>query len=258
MRGATLFCLALSVLALRPAAAVVIDPSQSAGSVPGVAGSGLSGSYYKFAPSVTYVVSLSQANQLMAADGGPTATFSTNTVCFPDCSGDTVSDSSSLNTLLNGNVSNFSYTVPGTTVTSLNYAAMVVTGYIAITQAGSYTFHLGSDDGSELVIGGQAVVMDDDVHSFTTDTGSASFAAAGLYAISIEYFENSGVTGLDLWASQDSTGQCFIGRNANCGGMASTSAFYTSASAPEPGTLGLFAIGLLALGFAGRFLRVAV
>jgi hypothetical protein len=197
MRGISLIFLICLTLALQPARATTIDPSQVAGAVPGSAGTGLNGSYYKFNSSVGSVGSLSQANQLISSAGVATATFTTTTVCFPDCAGTSISDSSTLSNLLNGNVSNFSYTSPAAqaATTSIDHAALVVSGYIAISVPGSYTFYLGSDDGSQLVIGGQTIVNDDGLHAFSISSGTATFSVAGLYAISGEYFENSGVHG---------------------------------------------------------------
>jgi hypothetical protein len=245
--------LAAVVLAAGAGATTIIPSSVSAGSVPNSAGTGLNGSYYDFGASVGTLGSLAQTNQLISSIGAATATFTTTAVCFPDCAGNSLSDSSPLTSLLNGNVNNFSYTVPGTTVTSVDHAAMLVTGYIAVTHAGSYTFYLGSDDGSQLLIGGQSVINNDGLHSFTNDTGTATFSAAGLYSINIEYFENTGVTAFDLYATDNSTGQCIIGRAASCAaGTASTADFYSSASpaAPEPASFAIMAGGLLALAAA--------
>jgi MYXO-CTERM domain-containing protein len=239
-------------------AGTIIDPSLSAGAVPTTAGTGLNGSYYDFSSSIGTLSSLAQTNQLISTMGAATATFTTTAVCFPDCGGTSVSDSGSLSTLLNGNVSNFAYTTPGVTTTSLDHGAMIVSGYIAITHAGSYTFYLGSDDGSQLLIGGQSVINNDGLHSFNTSTGTATFAAAGLYSISAEYFENTGVTGFDLYGVDNSNGQCITGRAANCApGTAQSSILYGSVptAAPEPGSLAILAAGLLGLAGAARWRR---
>jgi hypothetical protein len=229
---------------------VLIGADQSAGQIPVTAGGGLLGSYYKFGPSVGYVSSLANAAQWMAAAGAPSATFTTNAVCFPDCNGGFVPQTAGLVALLNGNVSDFSYT-PGNsaaTTATVDHAAMVLTGFLAIANAGTYNFNLGSDDGSRLTIGGQTVINNDMLHSFITATGAASFATAGLYAINIAYYNNGGYSGLGLRAASDSTGQCLLG----CVG--GTTALYAtippamgpsdSLVVPEPASLTLLALGL--------------
>ena len=50
-------------------------------------------------------------------------------------------------------------------------------------------------------IGNQVVIAGAAMHSFEIDSGAATFTSAGLYAISIQYFENSGYTSLEFWAS---------------------------------------------------------
>jgi hypothetical protein len=247
VRGIVLWIALCAVLFAASAGAVTISSSASVGAVPSSAGAGLSGSYYAFTNGS--VTSLAQANQLISSTSAPTATFTSNTICFPDCAGTSISDSSPLTSLLNGNVTNFSYTTGASAVTSVSDTAMVLTGYIAIAQAGTYTYYLGSDDGSELTIGGQSVIVDDGTHSFTTDSANVTYAAAGLYAISIEYFENGGVTGLDFYAENDTTNQCVIGRTASCAaGTASTGALYSPAAiAPEPGSVWLLGGGLAGL-----------
>ncbi len=236
------------------AGAVTIAANASAGAVPAYAGSGLAGTYYAF--NTGGINNLAQANQLVSAAAAATATFTSNTICFPDCAGTSISDSSSLSALLNGNVTNFSYTSGASAVTQLNQSVMILTGYVAVTQAGPYTYYLGSDDGSVLSIGGQNIIDNDGNHSFTTDTAVVTYAAAGLYAISIEYFENNGVTGLDFYSMNDTTNQCVFGRSPTCTpGTAASGLFYTTSSVPvpEPGSIWAMAAGLIGLlAAAGR------
>ena len=137
----------------------------------------------------------------------------------------------------------------------ISQTAMVITGYIAITQTGAYTFNLSSDDGSELFIGGQAVADNDDQHSLQTVTGTAAFTQVGLYAITLDYFEASGSAGLKLTASNPS-GACAIAVAASCtGGTAQTTLFYSSLPAgavPEPASLWVLAAGLTGMFAASR------
>lgn len=80
MRKLTLL-LATCLLGLwHDAGAVTIGADQSAGAVPMDPGTGLLGNYYKL--NTTFVTSMAQATQFIAASGGPTATFTTTTVCF--------------------------------------------------------------------------------------------------------------------------------------------------------------------------------
>jgi hypothetical protein len=238
--------------------ALTIGADQSAGAIPMDPGTGLLGNYYKL--NTGYLTSLTQATQLIATSGGPTATFTTTAVCFPNCNISTVADAStSLAGLLNGYATNVVYNVPISMIpTTLDHSAMTITGYIAISQAGTYNFNLASDDGSQLTIGNQVVIAGGALHSFSIASGVADFTAAGLYAISIQYFENGGYTGLEFWAS-DGNGACIVGRGANCTGTAATGLFYSSApsSAPEPGTITMFTIGLAGLVLAARRRRRA-
>jgi hypothetical protein len=249
------------LLAAVPAGAVTISASQDLSAVPLAAGTGLLGSYYKFSSS-NNIGNLSNANQLISTSGGPTATFTSTTVCFPDCANTSIGDSSSLSALLNGHAGNFSYTTPGNNVTAVDHSAMTLTGYIAIAQAGTYNFNIGSDDGSSLSIGGTSVINNDDDHAYQVDSGAATFTQAGLYAITLEYFEDGGSTGFEFYGT-DGNNNCIAGRSGSgcgtAGSFASTALYATlpAAAVPEPGSILLFGAGLCGLAvFARR--RVAL
>jgi hypothetical protein len=155
---------------------------------------------------------------------------------------------------LNGHTSTFSYT-SANQPTSIDHSAITLTGYISITQTGTYNFNLGSDDGSALTIGGQTVVNNDSDHGFGFVGGGATFTQTGLYAISIQYFEDSGSTGLDFFA-KDPNGTCVIGLASNCAsGSAATGLLYSSlptTATPEPASILMFGAGLGGLAWVRR------
>jgi len=256
MRRLSLILLAFLALASMPAAAVTISTSQNLGTVPATSGSGLLGYYYEFSTS-NNIGNLATANQLISSSGGPTATFTTTQVCFPDCAGNSISDSSTMTQFLNGHASNFSYT-SANHPTSIDHSAIVLNGFIAITQTGTYNFNLGSDDGAQLTIGNQVVIGDGVLHSFAISSGSATFTTAGLYAITIQYYENSGYTSLEFWGS-DSSGNCTLGR---CNNTAANNPFYLtvpgSTAVPEPGAVTTFLGGLAAAAWVRRKSRRAI
>jgi hypothetical protein len=252
MRGITLLILICGLAAWRPASAVTISTSADLGAVPGTAGTGLSGSIYQFSSEPS---NWAQASTMIAASSGPLATFKTTSICYPDCAGHTAGDSPETFAQYVGsgtNSNSFTYTVPpAQQPTQIANSAMVITGYIAISQAGTYNFNLGSDDSSLLYIGGQQVVNNDGQKNFGFASGAATFTQAGLYTITLDYAEASGSAGLEF-SVENSAGACVIG-TANCtGGAAQTGAFYSSLPAtatatPEPASLSVLATGVAAI-----------
>jgi hypothetical protein len=83
--------------------------------------------------------------------------------------------------------------------------ALVAEASIYIPEAGQWTFCVASDDGFRLRIAGQGVTF---VSEFPTARGIAStlatfaFPVAGVYSLSLVYFENGGGAGVELSAAQ--------------------------------------------------------
>ncbi|MFO0867637.1 MAG: c-type cytochrome [Pirellulales bacterium] len=69
--------------------------------------------------------------------------------------------------------------------------ALRFTGYVQIARPGVYQFHLGSDDGSRLLIDGREVVRMDGIHPLTFGSGRVELTA-GPHRLEVEYFEQGG------------------------------------------------------------------
>ncbi|WP_433533903.1 ricin-type beta-trefoil lectin domain protein [Micromonospora sp. CA-249363] len=72
-----------------------------------------------------------------------------------------------------------------------NFVSQVL-GNITVTQAGSYTFRLSSDDGSKLTIDNTVVVNHDGLHGATPPKEGTVTLAAGLHPLRIDHFERGG------------------------------------------------------------------
>lgn len=83
----------------------------------------------------------------------------------------------------------------------LDQFAVTLTGYIYL-EAGSYDFRTVSDDGFELVIGGEVIASFEDLRAPGESAGSGTFAA-GLYEVQITYFDNLGGSVLQVEGFRD-------------------------------------------------------
>lgn len=70
-------------------------------------------------------------------------------------------------------------------------------GWIAVPAGGLWTITIASDEGARVSIGNTVVVDHDGVHEFTEKSGAIALAA-GVHAITIDYFERTGPAGLVL------------------------------------------------------------
>ena len=83
--------------------------------------------------------------------------------------------------------------------------AFVWEGYINIRTAGTYTFETISDDGSKVYVGtpysfsGTPTVNNDGAHAAVSATGTFTAPAAGLYPITVTFFENAGGESMQLF-----------------------------------------------------------
>ncbi len=188
-----------AIAAFGPAARAqtLIDPSESAGDVPTYAGTGLWGLYYD------------SGDGFSSANGDiPEMSFQTTNACYPDCLGNSFSDGNGgLIAFTNGNAFNFTNTNPDLGVRNTwDNSELDLTGYIAITKAGTYTFTIGSDDNTNLTIGGNLF----QVFGGGPTNNSYTFTKAGLYPIDVQFFEMTGGSRLSLVAT-DPSGSCILG-----------------------------------------------
>ncbi len=77
------------------------------------------------------------------------------------------------------------------------YLARRYEGYLSAPADEVYSFALTSDDGSKLWIDGKLVVDNDGLHSSTTKSGAAPLAK-GMHRITVEWFNKTGGSELDL------------------------------------------------------------
>ena len=78
-----------------------------------------------------------------------------------------------------------------TTAPRSDQFGMVFEAFLRIEKQGSYTFHLGSDDGSRLLIDGIEVVNVDGIHPLSFNSEKTKLEP-GIHKIVVEYFEQGG------------------------------------------------------------------
>jgi len=72
----------------------------------------------------------------------------------------------------------------------------VFTGYVNIPTTNLYQFHLNSDDGSKLYLGGVLVLNNDGLHGMVEKSTALLGLRAGTHAVRVEFFEGGGGAGL--------------------------------------------------------------
>jgi beta-glucosidase len=86
---------------------------------------------------------------------------------------------------------------PGAAIPTDHFRA-TFTGTLTAPADGEYSFTLGSDDGSRLLIGGQVVVDNGGVHAFQREQGAVALQAGRPVPIVVEYAEITGDASLVL------------------------------------------------------------
>ncbi len=80
---------------------------------------------------------------------------------------------------------------------SRNTFGVEVTGTVQVSEGGTFTFHLGADEGAMLVVDGVLVIDDYGSRAYQTRSGQIDLEP-GAHAIEVRYFENSDEAGLKL------------------------------------------------------------
>ena len=78
-----------------------------------------------------------------------------------------------------------------------DYFALHATGTIKIPTTGTWTFYLGSDDGSQLKLNGATIISAPTPQGFATKSAAVALSA-GSYPIEVYYYEDSGSQGCVL------------------------------------------------------------
>lgn len=78
--------------------------------------------------------------------------------------------------------------------------ALEWSGFVSIPATGTYTFELGSDDGSALWLANVKLIDNDGLHGFATKTGSVELQA-GVYPFKLGFFESGGADRVELRVS---------------------------------------------------------
>jgi predicted alpha/beta superfamily hydrolase len=76
--------------------------------------------------------------------------------------------------------------------------AVLVEGYLEITEEGYYIFALDSDDGSKFYLANQLLIDNDGLHATGNDKSFLVPLQKGFYPIRIEYFQREGGSGLNF------------------------------------------------------------
>jgi hypothetical protein len=241
-RLATGIVFLLAIAAFPAANASVIIPGSSNQGSAIIPGTGLAGTFWD-SPDDQDLSNLATADTV--SSGAVTATFLATTIDYPDGATDSVSTDTLVKDFLGVDAATLSPSAAGD-LTILR-SVLKFTGFIEIlavddidasTPEIELGFSVGSDDGFRLRIGGVLVSQFDGLRGFSFTSETAVFAAPGLYAIDLLYFEGLASSAGFAFASS-------IGGSAANQSIVPADRLFTSLSAavPEPASLALCARG---------------
>ena len=78
-----------------------------------------------------------------------------------------------------------------------DFFAVEYSGFLQVTGSGEYTFTLGSDDGSRLLIDGKPVVENDGTHAYREEKGTLTLGP-GKHGLTVRYFQVGGAKRLEV------------------------------------------------------------
>jgi hypothetical protein len=184
--------------------------------------------------------------------GPPLGTFTARNIDYGNPGGS--NDLTPIRDFLNTSGSNDGATYQGTD-DNFDDGALQLKGFIRVPEAGTVGFHMSSDDGTRLWIGGVPVVNNDGSHggnpTEARSRGDATFDAPGVYPIEIVWW-NGNWTDPANPASHGGAETEFMVDAPGAGfsaGLVPSTTLYTTNPIPEPiaaGT-GVLAAALLAL-----------
>jgi len=78
------------------------------------------------------------------------------------------------------------------------FFAMKFTGYLKVTSAGAFTFHLAADNGSRLYIDSKMVIDNDGNHNMGEKKQGEIHLAEGVHSVTLTYYQKDGERGLNI------------------------------------------------------------
>lgn len=187
--------------------------------------SGFDGAYWD----ADGVADLAAALDIIASEA-PRASFVSTRIDYPSGSTATVGDETRLEDFLGADAASLS----GSGSRELDGSVFRFSGMVDLG-GGEHVFQVGSDDGFQLSIGGSVIGAFSGLRSFA-DSSFAATLAAGPLPFELIYFENFGVTGIEL----------------RIDGVVANGAMLAVSAVPEPGHLPLYLAGLGVMGMMVR------